>query len=198
MMAEAHQADPRRFPHLEGGAQGDERDGHPGQGAQHGRARGILADGRPDEGAQQHDDADDQRPDEPQLPGQDGVAGAQIGGQHDQKDHDEHVGHAGAVRHGRNVGAIFALDHAPGQIGVEQVAERQGQAQGGQNAAEHGVVRQVDHAQREAGQHQHVEQHIGEKAEKGVPVAGTHKRGRTSGIIVVAIHPPDMADGPGR
>ena len=168
---EAHEPDPRRLPHLERRAHRDERDRDSRQRSQHRRARRHRADHRTDERAGQHDDADDEAPGEAGVPRDDRVLRLQVRRQHDQEHDDEHVRHARAVRHRGHVAAALFLRELIREIRVEQVAERQRDAQRGQDAAEHRVGRQLDDPEAEAGQHDHVQQHVGEQPEESVPVA---------------------------
>jgi hypothetical protein len=95
----------------------------------------------------------------------------EIGRQHDDEDDQEHVRHARAVRHGRHVPAPGALGKFVGKVGVEQVAERQGDAERRQDMAEYGGGRELHHAQAQTRQHDDVQHDIGKETEKGVPVA---------------------------
>ena len=99
----------------------------------------------------------------------------EIGGQHDHEDDDEHVRHARPVGQGGDVACGPPAGELTGEVAVEQVAERQRDAQRGQDAPEHHVRRQVHDAEAEAGQHDHVQQHVGEQSEESVPVARTPK-----------------------
>src|SRR6185437_10515680 len=69
-----------------------------------------------------------------------------------------------------HVAAPFFLGEPPGEIGVIEIADRQRDAERRQDAAEHDVARHADHAETQPCQHDDVEHHIGEKAEKPVPV----------------------------
>jgi hypothetical protein len=98
--------------------------------------------------------------------------GFQVNRQHDQENDNEHVWHAGPVRHCRHVVASLVLGKAPGEIGVIEIAQRQCDAEGRQDPAIDDVGRQIDDVQAQSGQHDHVEDDIGEQTEKAVPVAG--------------------------
>ena len=60
----------------------------------------------------------------------------------------------------------------PGEPGIEQVADRQSDAEGGQHAAEHDVLGQLHHAEAKPGQHDDVQRDVGEQTEEAIPVAG--------------------------
>ena len=135
-------------------------------------ARGVIARiAGPTNAPMQHDDADDEAPREPGVPRDDRVLGLEVHRQHDQEHDDEHVRHARAVRHRGDVAAALLLAELPREVRVEQVAERQRDAERRQDAAEHRVRGQLHDAEAEPGQHDHVEQHVGEEAEEAVPVA---------------------------
>ena len=68
------------------------------------------------------------------------------------------------------------LRQLPGEVGVVEVAERQGDAERRQDAAEHDVGGQLDHAEAQPGQHDHVEHDVGEQAEEPFQSPGTHQR----------------------
>ena len=95
----------------------------------------------------------------------------QVHRQHDHEHDDEHVRHARAVRHRRDVGAALPLRELVGEVRVVEVADRQRDAERRQDAAEHDVGRQLDHAQAQAREHDHVEHDVGEQPEEAVPVA---------------------------
>jgi hypothetical protein len=168
---EARQADPGRLPHLERRAHRDERDRDAGQGAEHRRARGECAQLRADECAEQDDDADDEAPREPADPRDHRVLCLEVDREHHQEDDDEHVRHARPVRHRGDVAAAFLLAELPREVRVEEVAERQRDAERRQDAAEHGVGGKLDDAEAQPRQHDHVQQHVGEQAEEAVQVA---------------------------
>ena len=100
-----------------------------------------------------------------------GILGLEVHRQHDQEHDDEHVRHAGAVRHRGDVAAAFLLAELPREIRVEEVAERQRDAERRQDAAEHRVRGQLHDAEAEPGQHDHIEQNVGEQTEEPVPVS---------------------------
>ena len=108
----------------------------------------------------------------PSCQAMDRILGLQIDGKHDDEDDDEHVRHAGAVRHRRHVAAVLGLGQPVGEIGVVEIADRQSDAERRQNSAEDNVAWQFDHAETKAGQNDDVEHDIGEESEKAVPVAG--------------------------
>ena len=166
-----HQEQPRLLPAEKGRTHRDEGDRDPGQRPEHRRARREAPDRRPDKGAQQHNEPDDETPHQPRLPRQHRVLGLQIDRQHDQKDDDEHVRHGGAIRHRRHVAAVLALAQPPGQIRVIEIAERQRDAEGRQDAAIDDVAGHLDDTEAQPGQHDNVEQDVGEQTEKPVPVA---------------------------
>src|SRR5436309_866475 len=60
------------------------------------------------------------------------------------------------VAHPRAVPTI-TFGHLIGQVRIPEVAEGKGDPQRWQDATEHNIVRQFDHAQHEAGEHEHVE-----------------------------------------
>ena len=186
----ACQADPRCFPHLERRTHRDEGNRNAGQRTQHRRPRRHCAQLRPDEGAEQDDDADDEAPGESAVPGEHRVLGLQVHRQHDQEHDDEHVRHAGAVRHRGHVAAALGLAELPCEIGVEQVAQRQGDSQRGQDAPEYRIGGQLNDPQAEAGQDDHVEQYVGEQAEEAVPVPGNPQPYRTCVGASVHVLPP--------
>ena len=127
--------------------------------------------------------ADDERPGQTQAPSQNRIVGLEIHGQHDQEHDDEHMRNARSVRERRNVIAAFAFREFPGHPRVEKIADRQRDAQRRQNTREHDFGRQFHDAQAQARQHDDVEQHVGEEAEKAVPIAGdprTNGTGRTN------------------
>ena len=80
--------------------------------------------------------------------------------------------HARPIRHCRDVCAPFILGEAPGEIGVIEIAQWQRDAEGRQDPAIDDVGRQIDDVQAQSGQHDYVEDDIGEQTEKAVPVAG--------------------------
>ena len=125
--------EPRVFPSEKGRPHRDEGDRDAGEGPEHRRARRVFAHGRSDKGAQQDDDADDEAPDEAHLPGKQWVVRLQIDWQHDQEDDDEHVRHARPVGHRRHIRPAGAFGQPPGEIGVIEVAQWQGDAQGRQD-----------------------------------------------------------------
>ena len=163
---------PRIFPAEKCRAHRDEGDRDAGEGAEHRGARRVFAHGRSDERAQQHDGADHQAPDQPRSPGQQRVMRLQVDRQHDQKDDDEHVRHARPIGHRRHRVAPLAFGEPPGEIGVIEIAQGQGDAERRQDPAIDDVGRQVDHVQAQSGQHDHVQHDVGEQAEKAVPIAG--------------------------
>ena len=117
----------------------------------------------------------------------------QVDRQHDQEDDDEHVRHARAVGHRGDVAAPLGLGEAPGEVGVVEVADRQRDAERRQDAPEHDVLGQLDHAERQPGQHDDVEQDVGEQPEERVPVARHPEPGRAR-TSVVHVPVPDPAD----
>ena len=157
--------------HLERRAHRDERHRDAGQRPEHRRARRVLPDRRADERADHDDDADEERPGEPGLPGLHDVAGPAEDRQHDHERHEEVVRHGRSVRHRRDVVAAFLPRELIRQVGVEQVAERQRDRQGRQDPAEDRVGRQLHDEQHERRQHEHVEQDVRAEAEECVPVA---------------------------
>jgi hypothetical protein len=96
----------------------------------------------------------------------------QVDRQHDQEDDDEHVRHARTIRHRRYIIAPLALGEPPRQVGVVEVAERQGDAERRQDAAINDVRGQIDDVQAQPGQHDDVENNVGEQSEKAVPITG--------------------------
>ncbi|WP_344937217.1 hypothetical protein [Actinoplanes nipponensis] len=169
--AEDRQGDPRGLPHLSGRVHRDEGDGDAGQGAQQGGAGRVPADVRADEGSDQHDHPDDERPRDAGRPRLDRVLGAQVDRQHDDEDDDEHVRHAGAVRHRGDVGAVLLHGEPAGQVRVVHVAQHQGDAQRRQDDPEDVTGVHPDHADAQAGQREHVDQDVDAEAEERVGVA---------------------------
>jgi hypothetical protein len=88
-----------------------------------------------------------ERPGPARIPGGDRVLGLQIGRQHDDEDDQKHMRDAGAVGHGRHIAAPGPLGELVGEVGVKQVAERQGDAERRQDAAEDRGGRQLHHAE---------------------------------------------------
>ena len=168
---ERHERDPGHLPHLEARPHRDERDRDARERAEHGRPRRVLANGRADERAEQHDHADDERPGQTRLPGQDRIVGLQVDRQHDEEHDDEHVRHARAVGHRRDAATPLGLGEAPGEESVVEIAERERDAERRQNAAVDDVLGHVHHAERQACEHDDIEQDVGEQPEEAVPVA---------------------------
>ena len=179
---EAHEADPRHFPHLERRTHRDERDRDAGERAEHRRARRQRAHRGPTKAPSSTMTPMMKHQASPAMPGEHRVLGLQVHRQHDQEHDDEHVRHAGAVRHRRDVAAAFGLAELPREVRIEQVAERQRDAERRQDAAEHRVGGQLDDAEAEAGQDDDVEQDVGEQAEEAVPVARHPERDFTCAV----------------
>ena len=168
---ERRERDPCGVEHLERRVHRDERDGDAGQCPEHRRAWRVLPDRRADERADHDDDADEERPGEPGLPGLHDVAGLAEDRQHDHEGHEEVVRHGRSVRHRRDVVAALLPRELIRQVRIEQVAERQRDRQGRQDPAEDRVGRQLHDEQHERRQHEHVEQDVRPEAEECVPVA---------------------------
>ena len=98
---ERDEADGRRHVDLHRRAHGDEGDRHACERAQQRGARRDLADEGRDEAADHQDEALEEHPDQPRLPGLDGVVGLGQDRQHDHERDDEHVRHAHARRAAR-------------------------------------------------------------------------------------------------
>jgi len=181
---------PRVFPAEEGRTHRDEGNRNPGEGAEHRGTGRIFPHRRSDESAEQHDDADDEAPNEAGLPGQHRVLRLQIDRQHNQEDDDEHVRHARPVGHCRHIAAPLAFGQPPGKVGVVEVAERQRDAERRQDAAVDDAGRQVDDVQAQPGQHNDVEDDVGEQTEEAVPVARNPpaRRGNLSGVHHVVLN----------
>ena len=107
---------------------------------------------------------------EPGLPGEPGVLRREVHRQHDHEHHDEHVRHARPVRHRGDVGAPFLFGELVGEVRVLQVPDRQRDAERRQDPAEDDVVGQLDHAEAQPGQHDHVQDDVREQPEEAVPV----------------------------
>ena len=112
-------------------------------------ARGVyVPDRRPDEGAEQHDDADDEGPGEAGLPrASTGPWSVRYTGSMITKTTMNMCGTLGP--YGIAVTSVRPSFFAelPGEVRVEEVAERQRDAQRRQDAAEDGVGRQLHHAE---------------------------------------------------
>ncbi len=169
--AEDGQADPGRLPDLAGRSHRDEAERDPSQGAEQGGARGDLADERSDEGADQDDDPDDEGPGQAGGPRPQRITGGQVDRQHDHEDHDEHVRHAGPVRHRGHVGPSLASGEAASEQGVVDIPDDQGDAQRRQHRAEHLPGRQVHDEDQQRGQGEDVHQDVERQSEEGVEVA---------------------------
>jgi DNA-binding protein H-NS len=80
----------------------------------------------------------------------------------------------------------------PREVRVEEIAERQRDAERRKDAAEHRVGRQLHDPEAEAGQHDHVQQYVGEEPEESVPIAGNPQsqasRRRRAGDISRSAH----------
>ncbi len=189
----ADQADDRRHHHLRAGTHRDEGDRDAGQRTQQCRARRDLADvGRNEAAAHQHE-ALHEHPGEARLPGLHRILGGDQDRQHDHEHHDEHVRHADAGRQGADVGAAGLLGQAIGEPGIVHRAQAQHQAGGGEDAAEHQLVRHLEHEAQQAGEHQHVDQDVGAEAEERIPVAwnpklGLEVRGRDGHVALLLAH----------
>jgi hypothetical protein len=81
-------------------------------------------------------------------------------------------GTLGPVRHGRDIVATLVLGEPPGEIGVVEIAEWQRDPKRRQDTAVDDVGRQVDDMQAQPGQHDDVEDDVGEQTEETVPIAG--------------------------
>ena len=92
--------------------------------------------------------------------------------QHDHEHHHEHVRHAGAGRQRRHIVAAGLLGELIGEPRVVERAGKEHQPAGRQDAAEHDLVRHVQHEAQESGQHQEVDEDVGPETEKGVPIPG--------------------------
>ena len=95
------------------------------------RARCVFANRRTDEGAEQYDDSDDERPGEPEAPGQKRIVRFEIDRQHDEEDDDEHVRDARPVRQRRYIVSAFTPRESPSHPGVEQIADGKRDSQSG-------------------------------------------------------------------
>src|ERR1700730_828560 len=78
--------------------------------------------------------------------------------------------HARPVRHRGHGAAALGLGEPPGEIGIGQIDDRQGDAERRQDPAEDNVLGQLDDAEAEAGDHDDVEQYVGEQAEEPIPI----------------------------
>ncbi len=112
------------------------------------------------------------------MPRPDGVVGLQVDRQHHAEDDDEHVRHARAVGQGRHVRAVLVPPELSRQVGVVEIAEREGDAERRQDPPEDDVLGELDHPEHQPRQHEDVQDNVGEQAEEGVPVARYPERDR--------------------
>jgi hypothetical protein len=163
--------------HLQGRTHGDEGDGDAGQGAEERGARRDPPDHGGDETADHQDEALDEDPGEPRLPGLQRIAGGELDRQHDHEDHDEHVRHADAGGQRADVVAPGRPGEPIGEPSVIGGGEAEHQPDGGQDAPEGDGVGHAQHEAEQAGEHQQVDEDVGAEAEERVPVSRHPERG---------------------
>jgi hypothetical protein len=88
------------------------------------------------------------------------------------------------VRHRRYVIAAFVFGEPPSEVGVLQIAQRQCDAESGKDPAVDNIRRQVDDMQTKSGQHNDVQNDIGEQTENPFQSPGTHQRGASTEAFI--------------
>ena len=116
-----------------------------------------------------------------------GIAGLAEDRQHDDEGDDEHVRHADARRQGADVGASRLLGQTIAEQGVIDRAQKQHQAGGREDAAEHQLIRHLQHEAQQAGQHQNIDQDVGAETEEGVPIAGEPRTCRPDFEVIAVL-----------
>ncbi|WP_234443281.1 hypothetical protein [Streptomyces cellulosae] len=168
---EDRQGDPQVVPHLAGGPHGDEGDGDAGEGAEQGGSGRVPAYVRADEGPDEDDDPDDEGPGDTGLPRQQRILGLEVDRQHDDEHDDEHVRHARPVGHRGDVLPPLPPCESAAEVGVVDVARDEGYAQRRQDGVEDVVAWNLEDAQAQPGQRQHVDQDVDGQSEERVGVA---------------------------